>query len=112
MNNKIQRQRRIRGKIQGTKNRPRLTIFRSNLYIYGQLIDDESKKTILGVSEKQLSLKEKLSKLEKAKQLGQFLAKKALEKKISSIIFDKGSYSYHGRVKALAEGVREGGLKF
>ena len=115
MKKKIQKQRRktrIRSKIKGTQNKPRLSVARSNLYIYAQLIDDENKKTILGFSEKNLSLKKKITKTEKARQLGFFLAKKAVEKKINSVIFDKGSYAYHGRIKALAEGAREGGLKF
>lgn len=90
---------------------PRLSVFRSNEYIYAQIIDDTMGKTIVGVSEKALG-KTKGNKTEKAKELGVQIAKLAVEKKIKSVVFDKGSYKYHGRVKALAEGAREGGLQF
>lgn len=119
MNNKkerkLKRQLRIRTKIRGTREQPRLSIYRSNKFIYAQIIDDEKGKTILGVSEKNLTkiLKEKsIKKTEKARKLGLLLAKKALKKKIRKVVFDRGSYAYHGRVKAFAEGAREGGLKF
>lgn len=114
MNIKIQRlkrQTRIRKRVRGTKNKPRLTVFRSNKYIYAQLIDDANGKTLLSMSEqKKNSLQGK--PIEKAKQVGLALAKNALAKKVKLVIFDKGSYAYHGRVKALAEGAREGGLQF
>lgn len=105
------RQKRIRSKVKLNVERPRLSVFRSNRFIYAQIIDDVKGKTLLGVSEKNLS---KLSgkRIEKSKELGIALAKKALAKKINEVVFDKGSYKYHGRVKALAEGAREGGLKF
>lgn len=104
---------RTRKKIRGTKEMPRLTVFRSNRGIYAQLINDETGKTIVGISEKDLeSGKENKKKIDIAHDLGLALAKKILEKKISKIVFDKGSYAYHGRVKSLAEGAREGGLKF
>ncbi len=112
MNKKIRRQKRVRVKLFGTKEKPRLSVFRSNRYIFAQVIDDEKKETIVGISEKDLSLKERINKTEKAKLLGNLLAKKVLEKKIKKVIFDRGSYMYHGRVKALAEGAREGGLEF
>lgn len=102
---------RVRSKIQGTKNIPRLSIFRSNSYIYAQLIDDEKKETILGISEQHLE-KKIGSKLTRSKQLGLLLSKKAIEKKIKKVVFDRGSYIYHGRVKALAQAAREGGLEF
>ncbi len=106
------RQFRTRAKIKGTLNRPRLSVFRSNKYIFAQMIDDVSGKTLISVSEKELGRETKLSKTEKSKGLGLLLAKKALGKKIKSVVFDRGGYLYHGRVKALAEGAREGGLEF
>lgn len=108
---KIQRQRRIRGKIHGTQSRPRLSVFRSTAAIYAQIINDDEMKTLIGVSEEHMP-DTKGTKTEKAKKLGMFLAEKAKAKKITKVVFDKGSYRYHGRVKALAEGVREGGLEF
>jgi large subunit ribosomal protein L18 len=106
------RQTRIRAKAKGVLSKPRLSVFRSNKYVYAQVIDDETKKTIVGATEKELSLKEKLKKSERAKELGKLIAKKAIGKKIEKVVFDRGSYRYHGRVKAVAEGAREGGLKF
>lgn len=113
-NQKLKRKLRTRGKIFGTKEKPRISVFRSNKYIYAQLINDEDKKTILGVSEKDLEQSEikKINKTEKAKKLGILLAKKTIDKKIKNVVFDKGCYSYHGRVKNLAQGAREGGLNF
>lgn len=110
-NRKIKRQRRTRSKMIGTKNMPRLSVFRSNSSIYAQLIDDENGVTIFGATEK-LVKDIKGNKTERAKNLGIYIAKQAEEKKFKKIIFDRGSYRYHGRVKALAEGVREGGLIF
>lgn len=104
------RQRRIRAKAKGTTLRPRLTVFRSNKFIYAQVIDDEKRKTIVGVN--QSEIKAEGNKTDKAKAIGVLIAKKALAKKIASVVFDRGSYRYHGRVKALAQGAREGGLKF
>ena len=111
MKTKVEKRKiRTRAKLQGTKERPRLSVFRSNVAIYVQLIDDENGKTILSVSEKHLQ--KAGNKTERAKQVGLFVAKKAQEKKIKKALFDRGSYSYHGRVKAVAEGAREGGLEF
>lgn len=114
-NQRMQRRKiRTRSKINGTAKRPRLCVFRSTKYIYAQLIDDEKQKTIIGVSEKQL-VKEKDAKrikTSKALALGELLAKEAQKKKIKAVVFDKGSYKYHGRVKAVAEGARKGGLQF
>lgn len=107
-----QRQKRIRMKVQGTSKRPRLSVFRSNRHVFAQLIDDENGKTLLAVGENAVEIKEKQKKIDRAKILGHALAKKSLEKKIKAVIFDKGSYKYHGRVKAIAEGAREGGLIF
>ncbi|MCY4321001.1 MAG: 50S ribosomal protein L18 [Bdellovibrionaceae bacterium] len=101
---------RIRKKIFGTKEKPRLNIFRSGKHIYAQLIDDSNQVTIKSYSS--LNLKEKLSSMEKAKKVGESIGKQALDKKIKQVIFDRGGFVYHGRVKALAEGARFAGLKF
>jgi large subunit ribosomal protein L18 len=106
------RQARIRAKAKGVAAKPRLSVFRSNKYIYAQVIDDQTKTTLVGAAEKELLLKEKLKKSDRAKELGKLIAKKAIAKKIGAVVFDRGSYRYHGRVKAVAEGAREGGLKF
>ncbi|OGH09034.1 MAG: 50S ribosomal protein L18 [Candidatus Levybacteria bacterium RBG_16_35_6] len=106
----LKRQKRIRTKITKSKEKPRLSVFRSNKFIYAQIIDDKSGKTLLGISEKELD--KKGIKSEKAKELGKLLAKKATAKKIKEVVFDRGRYAYHGRVKKLAEGAREGGLIF
>lgn len=108
---KIKRQIRTRSKIRGTTIRPRLSVYKSNRFMYAQLVDDEARKTIVGVSEKHL--KEALKgKITRAKAVGALLAKKAIDKKFKKVIFDRGSYSYHGRISAVAEGAREGGLEF
>jgi large subunit ribosomal protein L18 len=108
---KIKRQIRTRSKIRGTEARPRFSVYKSNRFMYAQLIDDVARKTILGVSEKHL--KETLKgKIAKAKAVGILLAKKAIAKKIKKVVFDRGSYSYHGRVGGIAAGAREGGLEF
>ena len=108
---KIKRKIRTRSKIKGTADRPRLSVFRSNRFMYAQLIDDEARKTIVGVSEKHL--KEILvGKIARAKAVGILLAKKAIDKKIKKVVFDRGSYSYHGRISGIAQGAREGGLEF
>jgi large subunit ribosomal protein L18 len=106
------RQSRIRAKAKGVAAKPRLSVFRSNKYIYAQVIDDQTKTTLVEAVEKELGLKEKLNKSDRAKELGKLIAKKAIAKKIAAVVFDRGSYRYHGRVKAVAEGAREGGLKF
>lgn len=115
MNNrkqKLKRQIRTRSKVRGTEDKPRLSVFRSNRFIYAQLIDDEKGKTILGVSEKDVNNVKGMKKIERSKALGLFLAKKATDKKIKRAVFDRGSYAYHGRVSFFAQGAREGGLKF
>jgi large subunit ribosomal protein L18 len=103
---------RTRANMKKVLTKPRLTIFRSNRYIYAQLIDGQKGKTILGVSEREFAADEKIKRIEAAKKLGSLIAKKAIAKKIKEVIFDRGAYKYHGRVKAVAEGAREGGLKF
>lgn len=107
------RKRRVRSKFVGNKKRPRLTVFRSNKYIYGQIIDDVSGKTLVSVGQLQVKGKnDKKTKTEISFAVGEMLAKKAKAKKIVNVSFDRGGYKYHGRVKALADGARKGGLKF
>jgi len=107
------RHRRVRAKINGTDQCPRLSVFRSNKHIYAQLIDDQKGKTLLSVSDNKPKSKIKeSSNINSALGVGEILAKKAIEKKIKKIVFDRGGYKYHGRVKAIAEGARKGGLKF
>lgn len=104
------RHKRIRKKIKGTSFCPRLTVFRSNKHIFVQLIDDNKGKTIISASD--IKKKIKGNKTEVAKKIGVELAKMAKEKKIEKVVFDRGGYKYHGRIKAVAEGAREEGLKF
>ncbi|MEK7186448.1 MAG: 50S ribosomal protein L18 [Patescibacteria group bacterium] len=110
--NRIKRKIRVRGKIRGTENMPRLSVFRSNKYMYAQVVNDDKGQTIVAISEKQLEKKEALNKTDKSKELGMLIAKKAIAKKVKKVVFDKSGYAYHGRVKAIAEGAREGGLQF
>jgi large subunit ribosomal protein L18 len=108
---RTRRHRRIRGKIAGTAERPRLAVFRSNLGISAQLIDDQTGKTLASASWHGLS-KFKGSKTDQAKEVGKLLAAGAKQAGVETCVFDRGGYLYHGRVKALAEGAREGGLTF
>jgi len=105
--------RRIRGKISGTSERPRLSVFRSNKQIYCQIIDDSKGTTLVAASstDKDIASK-KVNKVEQAKLVGQLLAERAKEADVEIVTFDRGGYVYHGRIKSLAEGAREGGLKF
>lgn len=105
---------RIRKVIYGTKDKPRLTVFRSNKQIYVQLIDDAEGKTLLSVSSKtkEIAGKTGITKTEQAKLVGKLAAEKSKESGISTVVFDRNGYLYHGRIKALAEAAREGGLKF
>lgn len=103
---------RIRGKISGTAAQPRLSVFRSNKEIYVQLIDDTTGNTILAASTRDKDFSRTGNKVEQSKNIGSTVAKKAAEKGITEVVFDRSGYLYHGRVKALAEGAREGGLKF
>lgn len=109
---RLKRKRRVRAKIFGTKNRPRLSVFRSNRYIYAQVVNDDERKTLLSLSSKKVKSDPKLNKTQIAALIGEELAKKAKTKKIEKVVFDRGGYRYHGRVKALAEGARKGGLEF
>lgn len=108
---RVRRHKKIRIKLQGTAERPRLCVFRSNQHIYAQLINDDTAKVLLHVSDMDLK-SNKGKKQDIAKEVGKLVAKKAVEMKLQKIIFDRAGIPYHGRVKALAEGAREGGLKF
>jgi large subunit ribosomal protein L18 len=103
--------RSIRAKISGTATKPRLSVFRSNKAIYAQLINDQEGRTLVSISSATLDNKEG-SKIEVSKEVGKALANKAQELGILEAVFDRSGYLYHGRVKSLAEGAREGGLKF
>lgn len=108
------RHRRVRRKVAGRPDRPRLIVFRTKKHIYGQLIDDTSDKVLLGISTLAKEFKGKKLKTsdkEGAKEIGRLIAKKAKELGINQVCFDRAGYAYHGRVKGLAEGAREGGLK-
>lgn len=109
---KLRRKRRISLKIKGTKSRPRISVFRSNKYIYCQAIDDEDKKTIASFSSLVLkkTINKKLSKTQEAELVGAELAKILKEKKITQGVFDRRNYQFHGRVKALCEALRKGGI--
>ena len=108
---RARRQRRIRGKVAGTAERPRLAVFRSNLGISAQLIDDDAGRTLAAASWQQLK-KFKGSKTEQAAEVGKLLAAGAKSAGVERVVFDRGGYLYHGRVKALADAAREGGLQF
>jgi len=107
---RIRRKGRVRAKVSGIATCPRLTVFRSNSGIYAQMINDEIGKTIVSVSAKEIKVKG--DKIAVSTALGKLIAEKALAKGINQAIFDRNGYKYHGRVKALAEGARSGGLKF
>ncbi len=109
---RIRIKQRVRKHVSGTADRPRLSVFRSNKEIYAQLVDDQNGATMITASSLDKSFKKDGSKIEVAKEVGKTLAQKATEKGIESVAFDRNGYLYHGRIKALAEGAREGGLKF
>ena len=102
----------IRGKTLGTNKRPRLNVYRSNKHIYAALIDDKNNKTLLSAGEKDCSLKDKINKTDKAYLVGKKIGEAAIKKGFKEAVFDRAGYLYHGRVKKLAEGAREAGLKF
>ena len=110
--NRLQRHKRVRRKITGTTQRPRLCVYRSNTNLYVQIIDDVAGKTLVSCSTLDKDIKEKHANIEAAKEVGTMIAKKAIEKNIKTVVFDRGGYIYHGVVKALAESAREGGLEF
>ncbi len=103
---------RVRKRVSGTQERPRLCVYRSNTNIYVQLIDDVAQKTIAAASTLDKEVKTKHANKEAAKEVGALIAKRAKSKKIENVVFDRGGYIYHGVVKELAEAAREGGLKF
>ena len=109
---RLRRHRRVRGKISGTAQRPRLNVYRSLNHIYAQLIDDVKGVTIASASSVEKDFGLSGGNKEAAKKVGEIIAKRAADKGISDVVFDRGGYIYHGRVKELAEGAREGGLKF
>jgi large subunit ribosomal protein L18 len=102
----------VRGKVAGTAERPRLSVFRSNLGIAAQLIDDQAGRTLAAASWQQLKKSSRGTKTDQAREVGKLLAANAKKAEIETCVFDRGGFLYHGRVKALAEGAREGGLKF
>jgi large subunit ribosomal protein L18 len=111
----VRRHLRLRKNISGTAARPRLNVFRSLSNIYAQVIDDDKKVTLVSASTLDKEIKEKVAhggNVEAAREVGRLVAKRALEKGIDTVVFDRGGYIYHGRVQALAEGAREAGLKF
>ena len=109
---RTRRRRRIRMKISGTAERPRLSVFRSNKHIYAQIIDDVQGHTLVEISTRKLDIKGSMKTVDSAREAGKVLAARAKECGVETVAFDRGGYLYHGRVKALAEGAREGGLKF
>ena len=109
---RLRRHRRVRGKISGTAGRPRMNVFRSRSNIYAQIIDDVKGVTLVSASSVEKDFGMYGGNKEAAKKVGEIVAKRALEKGIENVVFDRGGYIVHGRVKELAEGAREGGLKF
>jgi large subunit ribosomal protein L18 len=108
---RLRRRRRVRAKVRGTAERPRLSVFRSNRGMFAQLIDDDAARTLVGVAWTEPQLR-KLESMEQAKRAGALLAERAKQAGLGTCVFDRGGYRYHGRVRALAEGAREGGLSF
>ncbi len=109
---KEKRKRRVRKKVSGTSERPRLSVFRSSKHVYLQVIDDMAGKTLASISSFSKSSKIERANLEECSKLGKQIAEACKAKKISKVVFDRGSHAYHGRIKAIAEGAREGGLEF
>jgi large subunit ribosomal protein L18 len=108
---RLRRRRRVRAKIRGSAERPRLSVYRSNRGVFAQLIDDDAGKTLASVSWTEPGLR-KLGTMEQAKKAGAQLAERAKKAGVETCVFDRGGYRFHGRVAAIAEGAREGGLKF
>jgi large subunit ribosomal protein L18 len=109
---RARRHKRVRGKLYGTAERPRLVVFRSNAGIEAQLVDDIEGKTLAGATWLHLKKSFKGNKTQQAAEVGKLLAERAKQANVESVVFDRGGYLFHGRVKALAEAAREGGLKF
>lgn len=113
INKRVKIKYRIRKRIRGSEEQPRLNVFRSNKQIYAQIINDEKGITVVSASSREKELAEKkITKAERAKEVGKLVAEKAKEAGIENVVFDRNGYLYHGRIKSLAEGAREGGLKF
>jgi len=108
---RLKRRRRVRAKVHGTGERPRVSVFRSNRGVFAQVIDDDAGRTVASVSWTEPDLRS-LAPLEQARRAGMTLAERAKSAQVQRAVFDRGGYRYHGRVKALAEGAREGGLEF
>ena len=109
---KEKRHRRVRAKIYGTEERPRLCVFKSNKHIYAQVINDEKGFTLASASDLEIKDLKKDKKIDLAQKVGELIAKKAKDKKIETVVFDRGGFRYHGRVKTLAEEARKQGLQF
>ena len=109
---RTRRHARVRTKVSGTAERPRLCVYRSNTNLYAQIIDDVAGNTLVAASTLDKEVKTKKSNIEAAKEVGALIAKKAAAKNIKTVVYDRGGYIYHGVVKALAEAAREGGLEF
>ena len=109
---RLKRHRRVRAKVSGTAERPRLAVYRSNKYIYAQIIDDVKGTTLVAASSNEAGFEGTGSNKEAARKVGKMVAERAVQKGIEEVVFDRGGYIYHGRVSELAEGAREGGLKF
>ncbi len=108
---RIRRKRRIRARIAGVSDRPRLSVFRSNQGIYAQLIDDREGRTLIAASSREVKAGDKAKKTDKAFSVGELLAKRAKEAGVEKAVFDRGAYKFHGRVKAVAEGAKKAGLE-
>jgi large subunit ribosomal protein L18 len=108
---RLKRRRRVRAKVRGSAERPRISVFRSNRGIFAQLVDDDSGRTLVAVNWTEADLRG-LARLEQARRVGELLAQRAGQAGVQEAVFDRGGYKYHGRVKALADGAREGGLRF
>jgi large subunit ribosomal protein L18 len=108
---RLRRRRRVRAKASGTAERPRLSVFRSNRGVFAQLIDDRGARTLVAVAWTETELRA-MESMAQAKRAGELLAERAKQAGIETCVFDRGGYQYHGRVRALAEGAREGGLRF
>lgn len=109
---RVKRHRRIRKKVTGTAERPRLAVFRSNKHVYAQIIDDVSGRTLASASSVDPTLKSESNSVESAGKVGSLIAQRAVDLGVSSVVFDRGGFKFHGKIKALADGAREKGLQF
>src|SRR3989338_10804817 len=114
LQHKVMRHKRVRAKVYGTAEKPRVSVFKSNRNVFAQFIDDEAGKTVLSskIEEGTKTKKTKINKTEKAMKIGETLAEQAKEAGIKEVVFDRGGFKYHGRIKAVADGLRKGGIKF